>query len=222
MNLPFLLIFSLLSFGVIYCDRKYFMLRSNSTANKRPYSWSRVQLAFWTVIVLSSYASTIIWFKGHIPDFDSSTLYLLGISSATTAGATLVDLGDDANPAISTGGNVDGENFILDILSDKNGINIHRFQAVVFNFIFGAWFIYYVSQKLNVLPPPLPKGTSIDDYIKTVLPIISKNNLILMGLSSGTYVALKTTENKQPTLPEVQPKKVTDEAAVTNNSIIKG
>jgi hypothetical protein len=32
----------------------------------------------------------------------------------------------------------------------------------------------------------------------TIMPVICQNNLILLGLSSGTYVALKTNENKKP------------------------
>jgi len=32
--------------------------------------------------------------------------------------------------------------------------------------------------------------------INGIIPVITNNNLILLGLSAGTYVALKTTENK--------------------------
>ena len=32
--------------------------------------------------------------------------------------------------------------------------------------------------------------------MNAILPILEPNNLILLGLSSGTYAALKTTENK--------------------------
>lgn len=32
--------------------------------------------------------------------------------------------------------------------------------------------------------------------MSNILPDIEPNNLILMGLSAGTYAALKTTENK--------------------------
>src|SRR6202000_2037057 len=85
---------------VIFFDRKYFMLRDNSTAVPRPYSFSRVQLAWWTVIVLASFISIFIS-RGVAPDLSTSTLYLLGISSATTVGATLIDLSDQTNPNLT-------------------------------------------------------------------------------------------------------------------------
>ena len=162
------------------------MLRDVSSASIHPYSFSRVQLSWWTLIVLSSFISILIT-KQNIPTFNPSTLILLGISSGTTAIATLIDLSDRSNTSLQLSQNEKGQNFFLDILSDKNGINIHRFQAVVFNIVFGIWFIKEVLAKL-------PNSKEIN-YI---IPLISNNNLILLGLSSGTYAALKSTENKQP------------------------
>jgi hypothetical protein len=183
-------IFIVLLALVYFFDRYYFMLRDNSTALPRPYSFSRVQLAWWSVIILASFISIII-LRCAIPSFDTSTLYLLGISSATTVGATLIDISDQTNPnLVGLGQNIKGDNLILDILSDKNGVNVHRFQTVIFNIVFGIWFILYVVNHLN------------DTTIATdaIIPVISSNNLILLGVSSGLYTALKTTENKQPTI----------------------
>jgi hypothetical protein len=187
---------------VYFFDKKYFMLRDNSTAVPRPYSFSRVQLAWWSVIILAAFISIIIISKGTAPTFDTSTLYLLGISSATTVGATLIDISDQTNPNVTgLSQNIKGDNFFLDILSDKNGVDVHRFQTVVFNTVFGLWFIIYVLNHLSTA------GTSPD----TVMPVISSNNLILLGVSSGVYATLKATENKQATAstaapqPEVAP-----------------
>jgi hypothetical protein len=183
-------IFVLLFALVYFFDRYYFMLRDNSTALPRPYSFSRVQLAWWSVIILASFISIII-LRGAIPTFDTSTLYLLGISSATTIGATLIDISDQTNPNLTgLGQNIKGDNLILDILSDKNGVNVHRFQTVIFNIVFGIWFILYVVTHVN-------NSTIVTDAI---IPVISSNNLILLGVSSGLYTALKTTENKQQTI----------------------
>jgi hypothetical protein len=166
------------------------MLRDNSTALPRPYSFSRVQLAWWSVIILASFISIII-LRGAIPTFDTSTLYLLGISSATTVGATLIDISDQTNPNLTgLGQNIKGDNLILDILSDKNGVNVHRFQTVIFNIVFGIWFVFYVVTHLN-------DSTIAND---SIIPVISSNNLILLGVSSGLYTTLKTTENKQQTI----------------------
>ncbi len=175
---------------VYFFDKKYFMLRDNSTAVPRPYSFSRVQLAWWSVIILAAFISIIIISKGTAPTFDTSTLYLLGISSATTVGATLIDISDQTNPNVSgLSQNIKGDNFFLDILSDKNGVDVHRFQTVVFNTVFGLWFIIYVLNHL------CNAGTTPD----AVMPVISSNNLILLGVSSGVYATLKATENKQTT-----------------------
>ena len=82
-------------------------------------------------------------------------------------------------------------NFLLDILSDKNSISIHRLQAFIFNLVFGFWFIYSSFENI--------KGIGIasaQSQIDAVIPIITSNNLILLGVSAGLYTTLKTTENK--------------------------
>ena len=182
------------------------MLRDTSVANKKPFSFSRVQLSWWSVIVLASFI-TILITKCAIPTFDSSTLILLGISAATTATATVIDLSDQSNPALQLSQNQNGENFFLDILSDKNGVSIHRFQTIIFNLVFGIWFIGELSHNLNIHLATYDWVTCLSnavkgsdcDYVNSIIPKISDNNLILLGLSSGTYAALKATENKQST-----------------------
>lgn len=185
----FVFIFTLflLSAIIIYCDLKFAMLRDISSASPKPYSFARVQLAWWTVIVLSSLITTILTQGWQIPDLTESTLYLLGISSATTTAAALIDISDQNNTTItSLNQNDNGTNFFLDILSDKKGVSIHRFQTVVFNIVFGVWFIKTFITNLQI-------GTVALDNL---IPDFSNNNLILLGLSSGLYAALKTVENK--------------------------
>lgn len=77
-----------------------------------------------------------------------------------------------------------GENFLIDILSDENGISIHRFQAVLFNLLFGSWFIYNVLSNISL------------KNIDFILPDIEPNYLVLLSLSSVTYTAIKTSENR--------------------------
>jgi len=190
--------FSLL---VGYFDLKFGMLRDTSSAARKPYSFARVQLAWWSVIVLTSFISIMTTGKG-IPTLDASTLILLGISSATTVTARLVDVSDRlrTNQLIQ---NQNSDNFILDILSDAGGVSIHRFQVVAFNVSFGVWFLIYVYSNL-----------SISD-IELIIPVITDNNLVLLGLSSSTYAALKTNENKTPGQPQQnaqQSETVRDEA----------
>jgi hypothetical protein len=172
---------------VIVLDKKYEMLRDLSTASPKPYSFSRVQLAWWTVLVLAAIVTIILTKGWQIPDLTNSTLYLLGISSATTTSAALIDLSDKQNQSLTDlNQNISGNNFFLDILSDKKGVSIHRFQTVMFNIVFGLWYIKSVNQNLN------QANIAVND----IIPVFSNNNLILLGLSAGLYAALKSMENK--------------------------
>ncbi|OQP40950.1 hypothetical protein A4H97_15205 [Niastella yeongjuensis] len=221
MVFQFWALFAILTACVVVCDRKFNMLRDLSKASPRPFSWSRVQLAWWSVIILTVFTS-IIMQTGHAPNLHYSTLVLLGISAGTTAVARVIDLGDQQNALIFRHQDIKTSNFFLDILSDQNGVSIQRFQAVIFNMIFGIWFI---SSVLGNLGDP---SFCMSDFAKGdpnlancllhstdfIIPIISDNNLILLGLSSATYAALKITENKG-TASEALNEKVVDEAMNT-------
>ncbi len=193
-SLTFWVIYIALLTCFYFCDKKFEMLRDISMADPKPYSFSRVQLAWWTAIVLAAFISTAL-IQNHVPTLLDSTLYLIGISGATTAAGKVIDSSDKRNPDISRHQDSKGDNFLLDILSDENGISIHRFQTVVFNFAFGIGFIIHVLRQLNIH----------DNVVKLLNPMldITPNNLILLGLSSATYIGLKTTENSTSTQPPV-------------------
>ena len=168
---------------VAYLDVRYGMLKDISTADKKPYSWSRVQLTWWSIIILSAFIA-ILFSKGIAPTLQSSTLILLGISSATTASARVIDRSEQNNANRSQ--NQNSEGLILDVLSDEKGVSIHRFQGLLFNIVFGIWFICTIFYYLKNFP----------GNVDNIIPGITQNNLILMGLSNATYVALKSNENK--------------------------
>lgn len=177
------------------------MLRDISKApGHQPYSWARVQLAWWTVIVLSSFIA-ILWNKGAAPTLNSSTVILLGISAATTATARVIDISDEEKLTLRHQDDF-GKNFFLDILSDQNGVSVHRFQTVVFNAVFGIWFIHAVLNNLVNYDCSMYSydAAFLEDCLKQkinyIMPPITNNNLILLGLSSATYAAMKMTENK--------------------------
>jgi hypothetical protein len=192
--------------AMILCERRWCLLRDLTKPKPQPYSWSRVQLAWWTMIVLSSFIA-IMW-KGHLvngvrehdaPQLWESAVILLGISSLTTITARTMD-------ASVTGVTLPGdhaENFFLDILSDHNGVSISRFQTVIFNVVFGIWYLYKVA--VNLAPAEMAD-------INKVMPDISPNNLVLLGLSSAAYTAMKFTENKE------KEKMVTEETGVNNST----
>lgn len=221
-RLIYAIVFACLFFFAVWLQKKFGIIYDASSAKPKPYSYSRLQLLWWTFIVFVTFI-TILIASGKIPTLDTSTLLLLSIGALTTASARLVDLSDEANqakkmaippaapsadpdqtgnpsppvapvPAVAVlplSKDMKSEGFWLDILSDRNGISIHRLQVVVFNILFGAWFIYQSVIQLKGISPMTPI-----DVLSKIMPVISENNLILLGLSAGTYVAMKTTENK--------------------------
>jgi len=168
---------------IAFFEKKYGMLRDMGNPDRKPYSWARVQLAWWSVIILSSVIA-IMWEKGNAPDLQTSTIILLGISGATICTARVIDAQAETKQVIGNE-KPGGSNLLLDILSDGTGPSIHRFQTLVFNIAFGCWYIQQVHANFS-------------KNINDIIPIITDNNLILLGLSSATYAALKTTEKKEP------------------------
>ena len=75
-------------------------------------------------------------------------------------------------------------------MSDEVNVNMHRFQTVIFNAVFGIWFVNSVLTSF------------LTANVDMIMPVITMNNLILLGLSSATYAALKTTENKTSEIAE--------------------
>jgi hypothetical protein len=196
---------------IVFLDRKFQLLRDISTASVKPYSLSKVQLTWWTVIIFSSVA-TILFKRGVFPTFDQSTLILLGISSATAAAARVVDLSDQNNLAVPRHQDSEKQSFFLDILSDESGASIHRLQAVLFNLILGCWFVFQVMQNLT--------NSALD--LNKIIPVVEGNNLIFLGISAASYVALKSTENKaQPATSAVSTPTIVMEETTTTKAQIQ-
>lgn len=200
----YLLVFTLGVVMAVWMQKRFCILCDASSIDPKPFSYARLQLLWWTFIILVSFIS-ILAATGKMPTFDTSTLLLLGIGALTTASARIVDVADDnkykeavteataedeATPPKNSK-DMKSEGFWLDILSDKTGISIPRFQAVVFNLFFGIWFIWRTVINLHAAGFGSP-----DEVIDKIMPIIPLNNLILLGISAGTYVALKSSENK--------------------------
>ncbi|AYB32186.1 hypothetical protein [Chryseolinea soli] len=147
------------------------------------FSFGKSQMAFWTFIIIASFI--YIWaFTTDLHSINATALILLGISSSTLAAAATLDNQktkeaekDDKAMKDLIESRTSRRNFFKDILSDKNGMNINRFQVFIFNIVFGVAFIKSVTL----------------DYS---MPTFDETQLLLLGLSNGTYVLLKTTEKK--------------------------
>jgi hypothetical protein len=152
---------------------------NNKKINKpqAPYSLSRTQLAFWTVIIISSFVYTWLHYKGAIPELNTTNLMLLGIAVTTTAGAKVID--DSQKNNVSRSQDSPSEGFFIDLISDKNGVSIHRLQNLLWTLVVGIIYVHFVASQNR-----LPDETVISDQM-----------LMLMGISTGAYIGLKATEN---------------------------
>ncbi len=163
-------------------------------ATERPFSLSRVQMAWWFFLVLWAFLF-ITMISGNVAPIPASILGLIGIASGTFLGAEVIDNGKQqqnaaqavasaapATPAPGTSTQPVGNRhqpglygFFQDILSDASGVAFHRFQILVLTIAIGGIFIVRVSNQL-------------------VMPDFDTTLLGLMGISSGTYIGAKFPE----------------------------
>jgi hypothetical protein len=148
-------------------------------SNERPFSLSKVQLGIWTMVISSSYIYLSL-FKGDCgeTDINKTALILFGIFSGTAVSSKIIDKREikDQRPRHQ---NTPSGGFFTDILSDDLGISIHRFQHVVWTLVGVMVYLYKIGE------------------IKTgcVLPDLSDTLLTLMGISSATFLAIRSKEN---------------------------
>ncbi len=193
----------------VWLARKTPLLREGGADG--PYSLGRTQMAFWTVLALGAFL-LILMSTGFVASLPGSVLALLGISAATGLGSTVVDsgkktqmerrdalaaqAGDLAAVAITTPTpdvlqhqnqvalelaqlpryrEQRREGFWSDLLKDGDGYSIYRLQFVLWTVVLGGYFAYAVATRL-------------------IMPTFSEQLLLLVGISSGTYVTVKTQE----------------------------
>ncbi len=177
--------FTIFYIAILYVFRSIIKDRISNLTNDSvisSYSFSKSQLAFWSFIVIGSFIY-ILGFTGNINTVNATALVLIGISATTTTVGQAIgkgeedragEAGDDGLTRLVNYRKSDG-NFLQDILSDSEGVSIHRLQALIFNIVFGLAFVKSV----------------VYDY---TMPEYSEVQLALLGLSNGTYAFLKNSE----------------------------
>jgi hypothetical protein len=161
---------------MVYLCKTTSLLRSGThpVPSERPYSLSLFQMAFWFFLVIAAYV--FMWLiTDELDTITDSILALIGIGAATALGATLIDRTKTAPAPEEPGGKTRG--FINDVISDPNGVSLHRFQMFVWTLVLGVIFIGSVYKNLE-------------------MPEFSATLLGLMGISSGTYLGFKVPEKQ--------------------------
>ena len=145
-----------------------------------PFSLAKTQFAGWTVIIASTYIYMSLC-KGDCADavISKTALVLMGIGTGILTASAIIDKREMQDHRLRHQ-NRPSQGFFVDILSDDNGISIHRFQ----NFVWTAIaMIVYVNKVAHV-----ENGC--------VLPELSDTLLALTGISGLTFLTMRATENK--------------------------
>jgi len=138
---------------------------------RKPYSLARSQMALWFFLIMGAFM--LLWtMTGRTDTIQISLVALMGISAATGLGALMID-NNDSNTAAAAA--YSSEGFFRDILSNNGSISLHRFQIFGWTLVLGIVFIVSVFRNL-------------------AMPEFNSTLLILMGVSSGTYLGYKVKE----------------------------
>jgi len=166
----------------------------------RSYSLAKTQMAFWFFLIVSAFV--IIWaITGSHDSITESVLVLMGIGSGTALGVAVQDKGKEHSSkvlkeldelrsqraALAAGTDtteIDAKikektpasvHFMTDVLTDADGISLHRFQMFVWTLVLGVIFIKEV-------------------YCNLAMPEFNATLLALMGISSGTFLGFMISE----------------------------
>jgi len=156
------------------------------------FSLTKVQLALWTVLILSAYIM-IYLVTGEVPILYDSLLGLLGISLANGWLGKIINRDQDKKNA-SRHQDLPSNGFFTDIVTDERGVSIARLQFIAFNVLAAIYFIRYVLKNWG-------------------MPEFDAQLLTLLGVSSLSLMALKTQEN-----PKLVPQTETNPAPTIQGS----
>lgn len=158
--------------------------------NKRPFSMAKVQLFWWTSVILSCYVAVFAQTL-YLVAITPSIILLLGMGLGVAVIGQQITNVQREKRMETTGVPLthqdvsNSQGFFIDILSDDNGISIHRFQILIFNLIYGIGFmISFFYNVENLLFP----------FIE-----FEMWQLVLLGVSAAGYLGMKSGENSSQT-----------------------
>jgi hypothetical protein len=150
-----------------------------------PFSLSRVQMAFWLFVVIASFLFLFVATQ-KVTVLNTTCLWLIGIGSGTALAAAGIS-GDKPSNARSgkkvfpfglSGFGRGIRNFLNDMVTDETeGYAIYRFQMLAWTIVLGFVFIFKVASDRQI-------------------PDFDVSTLGLLGISSGTYLGFKITNQK--------------------------
>lgn len=177
---------------------------ANNAPLRRPFSLSQSQMAWWFALVIAAFIF-LYFLTGDFNTLTAQALTLVGIGTGTALGAVMVEKTktdpvqqDFANvltriaqleaaaaaPAVlnpvyakrdELAGKLASSNFIVDTLTDVNGVSLHRFQIMAWTVVIGVVFC-------------------IEVYRNLALPTFDGTILAILGISAGTYLGFKIPE----------------------------
>ena len=168
------------------------LAEADKIKDPRPsFSLGRTQLAFWTVIIVSSFIYLLLknstFPNFNVPVLSGVNLALLSIAVGTTLVSKTIDNSQkDTQGEAVPQQDYPSSGFLIDIISDEKGVSIHRLQNVIWTVVVGGIYVGYVTMN-----PSLPDET-----------VITTQLLGLMGISTGAYLGLKLNENKNAPVSE--------------------
>ncbi|MDZ5648728.1 hypothetical protein [Nitrospirillum sp. BR 11828] len=168
---------------------------------RRAFSLAQSQMAWWFVIVLAAYLYLFL-VTGELDTLTGQALCLMGLGTGTAMGAAMVEqnktnpilvayqgvlaqVADPATPAAdlptltatrdTLARQLASHDFVHDILTDANGISLHRFQTAVWTVVIGVLFL-------------------IETVVHRKMPDFDPYSLGVLGISAGTYLGFKIPE----------------------------
>jgi hypothetical protein len=171
---------------------------------RRPFSLAQSQMAWWFALTIGAYIFLFL-VTGDVNTLTSQALILMGIGTATALGAAAVEStktdpvqknfqdllariaqlnAAGASQAVlspliakrdEVANQLASKNFLVDTLTDANGVSLHRFQMLAWAVVIGAIFCFEVYRDLT-------------------LPAFDATILGILGISGGTYLGFKVPE----------------------------